>query len=549
MSENENPPSQPASEGGGQPQSPAVARNKDGRPIPRVQRDGSPRPSSEAPDQPDRPALPQGARRLDTTPQQAPDQQPGPGAVVAEEILSPEGEGQQSRDQRGGFGRRDRGPRRPGPRRDEKPREGSIYSHEFGFGKKALREDLNIDAEFEAAMGGRSAEDILGEASAPEPRRKAEESTSGPFRSGKVIRVLADAIYVSMPGSRSEGLLRKEHWPEGETPAVGDTIEVRVEGFDGQNGLVLLAGKKATAVDASWASLTKGAVVEGRVTGANKGGLEVMVGTIRAFMPLSQIDTARVEQAEAWVNQRIRALVTLADANDNNLVLSRRDLLDRERQESAGKTWSELAEGQVRDGTVRSLQDYGAFVDIGGVDGLIPLREMAWARIKHPSEILKVGDSVKVKVLKIDPETKKISLGLRQLTDNPWDAAAAKLVPGTTVSGTVSKLTDFGAFVSLEGGIEGLVHLSELSTKRVRRPQDAVKAGEAVEVVVLSIDNDLKRVALSIKAAKMAAEGQAEEVAAQVAEANEVSKYKPKPRPQGLRGGIGGGGPLFSLPG
>ena len=197
---------------------------------------------------------------------------------------------------------------------------------------------------------------------------------------------------------------------------------------------------------------------------------------------------------------------TLADANDNNLVLSRRDLLDRERQESAGKTWSELAEGQVRDGTVRSLQDYGAFVDIGGVDGLIPLREMAWARIKHPSEILKVGDSVKVKVLKIDPETKKISLGLRQLTDNPWDAAAAKLVPGTTVSGTVSKLTDFGAFVSLEGGIEGLVHLSELSTKRVRRPQDAVKAGEAVEVVVLSIDNDLKRVALSIKAAKMAAE-------------------------------------------
>jgi len=174
---------------------------------------------------------------------------------------------------------------------------------------------------------------------------------------------------------------------------------------------------------------------------------------------------------------------------------------------------------------------------------------MAWARIKHPSEILKVGDGVKVKVLKIDPETKKISLGLRQLTDNPWDAAVAKFTPGTTVTGTVSKLTDFGAFVALEGGIEGLVHLSELSTKRVRRPQDAVKAGETVEVVVLSIDTDLKRLALSIKAAKLAAEGQAEEVAAQVAEANEVPKYKPKPRPNGLRGGTGGGGPLFTLPG
>lgn len=543
MSETENTPPQPPAQAAPQQDAAPVARNKDGKPIPRIQRDGSPRQAAESSEPADRPALPQGARRIEPAPAQQ-----GPGAVVAEEILPPEG--QPVRDNRGGgFGRRDRGPRRPGARRDDQPRESSIYSHEFGFGKKALREELNIDAEFEAAMGGKSAKDILGDPTSTEPRRKPEEAATGPFRVGKVIRVLSDAIYVSMPGSRSEGLLRKEHWPEGPTPAAGDSIEVRVEGFDGQNGLVLLAGKKATAVDASWASLVKGAVVEGRVTGANKGGLEVMVGNIRAFMPLSQIDTSRVEQPEAWVNQRIRALVTLADANDNNLVLSRRDLLDRERQESAGKTWSELAEGQVRDGTVRSLQDYGAFVDIGGVDGLIPLREMAWARIKHPSEILKVGDGVKVKVLKIDPETKKISLGLRQLTDNPWDAAVAKFTPGATVAGTVSKLTDFGAFVALEGGIEGLVHLSELSTKRVRRPQDAVKAGETVEVVVLSIDTDLKRLALSIKAAKLAAEGQAEEVAAQVAEANEVPKYKPKPRPNGLRGGTGGGGPLFTLPG
>lgn len=543
MSETENTPSQPGREPGQTPQADPLARNRDGRPIPRPNLEGVPRPLAGPQDQP---ALPQGARRLEAAPPQPHDRQPGPGAVVAEEILPPEG--QHPPGQRGGFGR-NRGPRRPGQRGEDKPRDGGIFSHEFGYGKKALREDLNIDAEFEAAMGGRSADDILGGPAAAGPRRKPEEAASGPFRSGTVIRVLTDAIYVAMPGSRAEGLLRKEHWPEGETPAVGDSIEVRVEGFDGQNGLVLLAGKKATAVDASWASLAKGVVVEGRVTGANKGGLEVMVGSIRAFMPLSQIDSARVEQPEAWVNQRIRALVTLADANDSNLVLSRRDLLDRERQESAVKTWGELAEGQVRDGTVRSLQDFGAFVDLGGVDGLIPLREMAWARISHPGEILKTGDTVKVKVLRIDPETRKISLGLRQLTDNPWDTAAARLVAGTTVTGTVSKLTDFGAFVALEGGIEGLVHLSELSTKRVRRPQDAVKAGESVEVVVLSIDTDLKRVALSIKAARLAAEGLAEEVAAQVAEANEVSRYKPKPRPQGLRGGIGGGGPLFTLPG
>jgi small subunit ribosomal protein S1 len=554
MSENApiNAPSQPvdaAPPSSTPAKPPMVYRNKEGKPVPRVTRDGAPKPVPDTPEPSETTALPGGARRLDAPIVAQPPVQQGIAAVVAEQILPPEGE--PLRNTRGGEqSRRDRSPRRPGPRRDEQPerREAGIFSHEFGFGKKALREDLNIDEEFAAAMGGRSTVDILGEVNASQPRRKPAEGETGPFRNGTVIRVQKDALYVSMPGSRAEGLLRREHWPEGETPVAGDSIEVRVEGYDGANGLVILAGKKTTAVDSSWTSMVKGAVVEGRVVGANKGGLEIMVGSIRAFMPMSQIDTGRVEQPEAWINQRIQALVTLADVADSNLVLSRRDLLDREREEASIKTWNELAEEQVRDGIVRSLQDYGAFVDLGGVDGLIPLREMAWARISHPSEILKVGDTVKVKVLKIDPETRKIALGLRQLMDNPWDSIASKLVPGTTVTGPITRLADFGAFVALDCGIEGLIHLSELAIKRVRRPQDAVKVGEVVDVIVLSIDTDLKRVSLSLKAAKMAAEGHVEDVAALVAESNPAPAFKPKARPGGLRGGTGGGGPLFSLP-
>ena len=315
MSENApiNAPSQPvdaAPPSSTPAKPPMVYRNKEGKPVPRVTRDGAPKPVPDTPEPSETTALPGGARRLDAPVVAQPPVQQGIAAVVAEQILPPEGE--PLRNTRGGEqSRRDRSPRRPGPRRDEQPerREAGIFSHEFGFGKKALREDLNIDEEFAAAMGGRSTVDILGEVNASQPRRKPAEGETGPFRNGTVIRVQKDALYVSMPGSRAEGLLRREHWPEGETPVAGDSIEVRVEGYDGANGLVILAGKKTTAVDSSWTSMVKGAVVEGRVVGANKGGLEIMVGSIRAFMPMSQIDTGRVEQPEAWINQRIQALV------------------------------------------------------------------------------------------------------------------------------------------------------------------------------------------------------------------------------------------------
>jgi len=227
------------------------------------------------------------------------------------------------------------------------------------------------------------------------------------------------------------------------------------------------------------------------------------------------------------------------------MVLSRRQLLEEERKENAEKTWATLEVGQIREGTVRNVMDFGAFVDLGGVDGLIPVREMAWAKVGHPSEVVKVGDKVKVKVLRIDEEGRKLSLGLRQLTDNPWDAAVAKLTPGTSIKGRVTKLADFGAFVEIEPGVEGLVHLSELAPHRVRRAGDVVTTGQEVDAVVLAVDLDARRISLSIRAALLAAQGKTEQVEALVAEAAPAQAAAPKPKPAHLRGGTGGSGPLI----
>jgi small subunit ribosomal protein S1 len=324
-------------------------------------------------------------------------------------------------------------------------------------------------------------------------------------------------------------------FPEG-PPALGTEVEVQIEGFDRANGVLLLT-RRGAAVQADWESVAPGMTVEARVTATNKGGLAVDVNGIRGFMPISQVDLYRVEDPEQFVNQRLLCLVTEVDPSERNLVVSRRALLEKEREENREKLWQELAEGQVRQGVVRSVKDFGAFVDLGGVDGLLHVSEMSWSRVKDAGSVVQPGQTIKVAVLKIDREHRKLSLGLKQLTPSPWDTAAEKYHAGSVVTGKVSRLMDFGAFVELEPAVEGLIHISELAPQRVRRVSDVVKEGQEVQVMVLNVDPTQRRISLSLKAAlpkEPEPEGAEEE-----AKEEEAPPRPPRPRTTPLRGGLG----------
>jgi small subunit ribosomal protein S1 len=347
-----------------------------------------------------------------------------------------------------------------------------------------------------------------------------------------VLRVHGADVFLELPGGRSEGLLPLLQFPEG-PPALGTEVEVNIEGYDRANGLLILT-RRGAAVHADWSSVAEGMVVEARITGTNKGGLEVDVNGIRGFMPISQIDLYRVEQPEQFINQRLRCVVSDVNPAERNLVVSRRALLEREREENREKLWQELAEGQVRTGIVRSVKDFGAFVDLGGADGLLHVSEMSWTRVQDATKVVEPGQSIKVVVLKIDHEKRKLSLGLKQLQESPWDNIGEKYHVGTAVSGKVTRLMEFGAFVELEPGVEGLIHISELSPNRVRRVKDIVQPEQVVQVMVLSVDPAQRRISLSLKAALPKEAPPPEE------EEEEEVEIKPrKPRTTPLRGGVG----------
>jgi small subunit ribosomal protein S1 len=403
--------------------------------------------------------------------------------------------------------------------------------------------DADLDAELEAAMAGfdpksfdvaTSRTRTADRAHVPKPNR-GREAVPGPQK-GKVIAVRAKSVFVDL-GAKSEGVVPVEQF-QGHLPNPGDLIDVVVDRFDINEGLLILSLKGA-AVEANWENIHRGMIVEARVTKTNKGGLEVDVDGIRGFMPIGQIDISRVEDASVYVNQRLRAIVTEANSRERNLVVSRRELLERERAEQREKTWAALEEGQVRQGVVRSIKDFGAFVDIGGVDGLLHVAEMSWSRLSNPAEFLKVGQEVQVKVLKIDRPTSKVSLGLKQLTPSPWDRVEETYARGMTVKGKVTRVMEFGAFVELEPGIEGLIHISELSPNRVRRVADIVKPEQEVEVRILKIEPEAKRIALSLHPAPNApAEPEKME------DADETPPPKP-PRKIPLKGGLGDRDPII----
>ncbi len=363
--------------------------------------------------------------------------------------------------------------------------------------------DAELEAELEATLSGFDPKSIeVASPRAPRSDRvpspkteRGQEGRPGP-RTGKVISVRGKTIFVDL-GGKSEGILTVDQFEGLDLPEPGSTIEVVVDRFDPEEGVQLLR-LKGEAIEADWTNLKKGVVVEARVTKVIKGGVEVDVDGIRGFLPISQIDLARVEDAASYVNQKFKAIVTEANPREKNLVVSRRELLEQERAEQRERTWAELQEGQVREGLIRSVKEFGAFVDLGGVDGLLPIGEMSWSRLGKADDLVKIGDKVTVKVLKIDRTVRKLTLGLKQLTPSPWETAAEKFPRGVMVKGTVTRTMEFGAFVELESGLEGLIHISELSPTRVRRVADIVKLGQEVEVRVLKVEPEIKRIALSL---------------------------------------------------
>src|SRR5262245_4313603 len=441
-----------------------------------------------------------------------------------------------------GKGREDRAKKRPAmgggmPRRRIREAAPSLVDVErFGGGVKLKELDDEIAGELEAALGGMSGQDLYAAESSQAARAEAAASADQGRKQGKVISIHGKDVFVDVPGGRSQGVLPLEQFPDG-PPKPGAVVDISIEGYDAANGLLILT-RRGAAVTADWSSVAEGTVVEARVVETNKGGLTVDINGIRGFMPISQIDLYRVEKPEDYVNQRLLCVVTEVKPDERNLVVSRRDLLEKQRAEQRDKMWEQLAEGQVYTGTVRSVRDFGAFVDIGGVDGLLHVSEISWKRVQDASQVLQPGQSVKVAVLKADREHKKISLTRKGLEANPWDTIEERLPVSLTLTGTVTRTTDFGAFVELEPGIEGLIHISELARQRVWRVTDIVKPGQPVQVNVIGLAKEARRISLSLRQAQPESEAKP---AAEESEAEDTAEEKPpKPRTAPLRGGIGG---------
>jgi small subunit ribosomal protein S1 len=288
-----------------------------------------------------------------------------------------------------------------------------------------------------------------------------------------------------------------------------------------------------------------GQTVEARVTGTNKGGLSVEVNGIRGFLPIGQIDMYRVENVEQYVNQKLICMVAEVEPTERNLVVSRKALLEREREKLREKFWAEVEEGQVLKGTVRGIQPFGAFVDLGGADGLLPVSELSWGRVGAPSDVVSIGQQVEVKVKRVDKAARKLSLSLKDLIASPWDTLSQRFPVGSQITAKVTRIADFGAFAEVEPGVEGLIHISEINIGRGGRVRDRVQEGKEVEVQILSIDKDARRMSLSMKAievAKQKAETDAAkaELATREAAAEAEDEDAPKPKKQfpfQLRGG------------
>ncbi len=319
--------------------------------------------------------------------------------------------------------------------------------------------------------------------------------------SGKIIGKAGDDFLVEV-GLKSEGILDRNEFDEPGDVEIGDTVEVLLESIEADGGMVQISKRKADRIR-GWERLLsnsqEGDVVDGRVMRKIKGGLLVDIG-VPVFLPASQVDIRRPPDIGIYIGETIRAKILKIDEQRRNVVISRRRLVEEERAEARQKLLSTLTEGDLVTGTVKNIADFGAFVDLGGIDGLLHITDMSWGRINHPSEIVRIDDKIEVKVLSIDREKEKIALGLKQKEASPWQDIEGKYPVNTRVKGVVTNIVSYGAFVKLEEGVEGLVHISEMSwTRRINHPSEMVSVGEEIEVVVLDVNKDKQEISLGIK--------------------------------------------------
>ena len=324
----------------------------------------------------------------------------------------------------------------------------------------------------------------------------------GGIVSGKVIEIVGDQVIVDV-GYKSEGLVPLNEWEDGEDPPQpGDAVEVLLEGMEDETGEIVLSRKKAHRMRQWEMVISKyheGDSVSGKVTRKIKGGLLVDIG-VNVFLPASQVDIRRPSDIADYIDQDIHCMILKIDEGRRNIVVSRRKLIEITREQLKKNLLSEIEEGQVRKGTVKNIADFGAFVDLGGIDGLLHITDMSWGRINHPSDMVKIDDQIEVMVLHVDKDREKIALGLKQKSASPWENVADKYPVATRVMGEVVNVMSYGAFVKLEEGIEGLVHISEMSwTKRINHPSELVNIGDKIEVVVLGINKEKQEISLGMK--------------------------------------------------
>jgi len=322
---------------------------------------------------------------------------------------------------------------------------------------------------------------------------------------GSVIKVSRDAIIVDI-GYKSEGVIPASEFIDTTgkiSVQAGDIVDVLVESKENDQGLVSLSKEKADKLKV-WDEISdaceRDELIEGTITARVKGGLQVSIrGGVKAFLPGSQVDLRPVRNLDKLIGQTFEFKVIKFNKKRGNIVLSRRVLLEKERNELKAKTLEQLHEGMVVQGTIKNITEYGAFVDLGGIDGLLHITDMSWGRVSHPSEVFHIGDEVTVKVLRYNADTERVSLGLKQTMDDPWEHAIESYPPGKKVKGKVVSITDYGAFIEMEQGIEGLIHVSEMAWGKPKHPSKVLEVGQEVECQVLEVDSQAKRISLGLK--------------------------------------------------
>ncbi len=350
-----------------------------------------------------------------------------------------------------------------------------------------------LDEEIEAMLSGESMEELYNETM--------QNFKEGEVVRGRVVNIMDDFVLVDI-GYKSEGAIPKEEFFGVQDLKIGDEFDIFIEEPEDDNGMPVLSKVKADKIK-NWTHIQRiyeeDGVIDGRIIRRVKGGLKVDIG-IDAFMPASQLTWRPTSDLERYIGQTMELKIIKLTKRRRNVVVSRRKLLEEQRAGEKSKLLATIEIGKIIPGEVKNITDFGAFVDVGGIDGLLHVTDMSWGRVKHPSQVVSVGQRIEVMVLSFDPQSERISLGLKQKSDNPWKTAVSRYPIGGVVRGRVVSMTDYGAFVQLEDGIEGMVHVSEMSwTRRVRHPNEVVALDEEVDVMVLSVDPNAEKIALGLK--------------------------------------------------